>query len=198
MSKNGVQALGDTIPGSDTRKLGFFQGLRRKPTVNISISLKEARKLPAMSEFPHQQPVARQPDAQNTTTMRSYNSNVPEQIDTLDGATDLARNMKSLDGLLAELDAGEEDEKQMKEEVVAIGASRKLPDHYLETNPTTGLTEHEATIRRKLYGLNQMREEYRNHFIEFLLFFVGPIQFVMEVNQPSTYCYSPIRNTNVS
>lgn len=98
-----------------------------------------------------------------------------------DGPTDRCSRIDSLDSLLEDLDAGDEEEKPVEEEVVAVGASRKIPDELLHTNLTTGLSESEVGQRRRVYGLNQMKEENRSHIKQFLSFFVGPIQFVMEV-----------------
>ena len=56
----------------------------------------------------------------------------------------------------------------------------QVPDELLQTDPATGLTDDEVLRRRKKYGLNQMAEEQENMILKFLMFFVGPIQFVME------------------
>ena len=96
----------------------------------------------------------------------------------------------SLDDLLAALDAGDDEEQPVEEEISALGASKKIPDEYLHTDLTTGLYELEITQRRREYGWNQMREENRSHIKRFLMFFVGPIQFVMEVNlAEASYCF---------
>ena len=46
----------------------------------------------------------------------------------------------------------------------------------------SGLTEQEVQARRRKYGLNQMKEEKENLILKFFSYFVGPIQFVMEVS----------------
>lgn len=56
----------------------------------------------------------------------------------------------------------------------------QVPEELLQTDPAVGLTEDEVLRRRKKYGLNQMSEEQENMLVKFLMFFVGPIQFVME------------------
>lgn len=52
----------------------------------------------------------------------------------------------------------------------------------VQTDTRVGLTSEEVLQRRKKYGLNQMKEEKENLILKFLGFFVGPIQFVMEVS----------------
>jgi H+-transporting ATPase len=82
----------------------------------------------------------------------------------------------------------------------------------LQTDTRVGLTNEEVLQRRRKYGLNQMkyvdtantpsvelnrlntdkrhREEKENLVLKFLGFFVGPIQFVMEVrhNESQALC----------
>ena len=77
---------------------------------------------------------------------------------------------------------GESDESG-EEEVRTDGAhagQRVVPEKDLSTDPAYGLTSDEVARRRKKYGLNQMAEENESLIIKFLMFFVGPIQFVME------------------
>lgn len=87
---------------------------------------------------------------------------------------------ESLDELLAVLEAEEKMIIPAKKELVS-GASQNIPAVYLETDPVLGLTDGETFVRRKEYGLNQMKEEQRNVLKQFVTFFIGPIQFVMEV-----------------
>lgn len=56
-----------------------------------------------------------------------------------------------------------------------------MPDNQLQTDTRIGLTEAEVHARRRKYGMNQMKEEKENLFIKFCGYFIGPIQFVMEV-----------------
>ena len=51
----------------------------------------------------------------------------------------------------------------------------------VQTDTRVGLTSEEVLQRRKKYGLNQMKEEKENMILKFFSYFVGPIQFVMEV-----------------
>lgn len=57
---------------------------------------------------------------------------------------------------------------------------KEVPEEYLHTDPIVGLTEAEVHKRRKRFGLNQMAEEKENLVLKFCMFFIGPIQFVME------------------
>jgi H+-transporting ATPase len=88
---------------------------------------------------------------------------------------------EDIDALIEELesqDAGVEEE----EEVVHAGNARTIPEELLQTSTRTGLSSSDVIARRKKYGLNQMKEEKENLLLKFLGFFVGPIQFVMEVS----------------
>ena len=64
-----------------------------------------------------------------------------------------------------------------------LGLERQVPEELLQTDTTQGLVEPEVIQRRRKYGLNMMKEEKENLFRKFLGYFVGPIQFVMEVSQ---------------
>ncbi|KAI5959469.1 PMA1 [Candida pseudojiufengensis] len=68
----------------------------------------------------------------------------------------------------------EEEDEDNKASFVAV------PEELLQTDPRVGLTDDEVNKRRKRYGLNQMAEEQENMVLKFVMFFVGPIQFVME------------------
>lgn len=62
------------------------------------------------------------------------------------------------------------------------GAATQVPEALLQTNHTTGLSEQEVISRRRRYGWNEMSEEKKNPFMKILSFFIGPIEFVMEVS----------------
>ncbi|ODV98060.1 hypothetical protein PACTADRAFT_47882 [Pachysolen tannophilus NRRL Y-2460] len=89
---------------------------------------------------------------------------------------------EDIDQLILDLqsDKGEEgDEEEAADE--DDGASFKpVPEELLKTDPAVGLTSDEVAKRRKRYGLNQMNEDQENLIIKFCMFFIGPIQFVME------------------
>ncbi|GMG50012.1 unnamed protein product [Ambrosiozyma monospora] len=74
--------------------------------------------------------------------------------------------------------AGDEEEE---EDAEADAVSFKVvPEELLQTDPSRGLTDDDVHKRRKKYGLNQMAEEKENLVLKFCMFFIGPIQFVME------------------
>ncbi|GMG21265.1 unnamed protein product [Ambrosiozyma monospora] len=89
-----------------------------------------------------------------------------EDIDQL--VMELQSNHGAAEG--AEEEEDEEDDVSFKE----------VPQELLQTDPSSGLTDAEVTKRRKKYGLNQMAEEKENMILKFCMFFIGPIQFVME------------------
>lgn len=68
-----------------------------------------------------------------------------------------------------------------EEEEVNAATGRVVPEDMLQTDSRVGLTESEVVARRRKYGLNQMKEEKENLILKFLSYFIGPIQFVMEV-----------------
>jgi Cation transporter/ATPase, N-terminus len=98
-----------------------------------------------------------------------------------------------MDALIDELESqdghAEDDEN---EEEATPGGGRVVPEDQLQTDTRIGLTEAEVHARRKKYGLNQMKEEKENLFLKFLGYFIGPIQFVMEVC--TRVLFSPLFN----
>ncbi|ODV86296.1 hypothetical protein CANARDRAFT_175215 [[Candida] arabinofermentans NRRL YB-2248] len=87
-----------------------------------------------------------------------------------------------IDALVLELQSnhgaaeGDEDE----EDEADAASFKVVPEELLRTDPKTGLSSDEVLRRRKKYGLNQMAEEKENLILKFCMFFIGPIQFVME------------------
>lgn len=89
---------------------------------------------------------------------------------------------EDMDALIDELESQDghaEDEEAEEENGPA--AERPVPEDLLQTDTRIGLTDAEVQARRKKWGLNQMKEEKENLFLKFLGYFIGPIQFVMEV-----------------
>jgi hypothetical protein len=86
---------------------------------------------------------------------------------------DIDALIEELESQDANIDPEDEDEQQ-------AGAARNIPEELLQTDTRIGLTSQEVTARRKKYGLNQMKEEKENLILKFIMYFVGPIQFVME------------------
>jgi H+-transporting ATPase len=88
---------------------------------------------------------------------------------------------EDMDALIEELESQDNAIEEEEDETPA-GAARTVPEELLQTSTRDGLTSAEVLQRRKKYGLNQMKEEKENLILKFLGFFVGPIQFVMEVS----------------
>jgi len=104
-------------------------------------------------------------------------SMIPAHRDSHDGIMD---DLQNLDGLIDDLQSVEEETffEDLKDKP---GHARTIPDDMLQTSHATGLFEEEVVFRRHKYGLNQLSEEKPKHLKKLLMFFVGPIQFVMEV-----------------
>ncbi|KAL2753764.1 hypothetical protein ACRALDRAFT_1065026 [Sodiomyces alcalophilus JCM 7366] len=88
-------------------------------------------------------------------------------------------NDEDMDALIEDLES-EDGHVVDEEEDTTPGAARTIPEDQLNTDTRIGLSEQEVTVRRRKYGLNQMKEEKENLILKFLMYFVGPIQFVME------------------
>ena len=91
---------------------------------------------------------------------------------------------EDMDALIDDLESHDGGQMGLEEEEEEgdAGSAPPVNEDLLQTSPRTGLTENEATQRRKKFGLNQMKEEKENLVLKFLGYFVGPIQFVMEVS----------------
>ena len=90
---------------------------------------------------------------------------------------------KLFDELIASLESDDEKELCAEHQNPALGEARAIPSVLLETSPNEGLDDAEVQSRRKRYGWNMMKEEHHSHLKTFLMFFVGPIQFVMLVGR---------------
>ncbi|KAL1867210.1 plasma membrane H+-ATPase [Paecilomyces lecythidis] len=88
---------------------------------------------------------------------------------------------EDMDALIEELESqdGHMDEEDDADNELG-GTRPPVSDELLQTDTRIGLTDAEVLVRRKKYGLNQMREEKENMILKFFSYFVGPIQFVME------------------
>lgn len=89
---------------------------------------------------------------------------------------------EDMDALIDELESqdGHAEDEEAEEENGPV-QERPVPEDLLQTDTRIGLTDSEVQARRKKWGLNQMKEEKENLFLKFLGYFIGPIQFVMEV-----------------
>lgn len=100
---------------------------------------------------------------------------------------------EDIDALIEDLESqdGHQGNDEDEDEERTPDGARTVPEDMLQTDSRVGLTESEVTARRRKYGYNRMKEEKENHILKFLGFFVGPIQFVMEV---SLFLYPSIIN----
>ena len=95
-------------------------------------------------------------------------------------------DVEEFDKLLEEIESDDEDEDKSEKDELGLDSQTSVPENLLQTDVIQGLSESEVKDRRSTYGLNQLKEHRRSHIKEFLMFFVGPIQFVMEVSlEPS-------------
>ncbi len=97
---------------------------------------------------------------------------------------------EDIDALIEELESQDANADEEDEEVQQPGGARPVPEELLQTDGRIGLTTEEVDRRRKKFGLNQMKEEKENLILKFLGYFVGPIQFVMQV---SLSAFLPLR-----
>ena len=88
---------------------------------------------------------------------------------------------EDIDALIDDLESQDGGVAEEEEEEEAAGGTPPISEDFLQTSTRTGLTEAEVVQRRKKFGPNQMKEEKENLILKFLGYFVGPIQFVMEV-----------------
>ena len=91
---------------------------------------------------------------------------------------------EDIDALIDDLESQDGQAAEEEEEETEAGGTPAIAEEFLQTSTRTGLTDAEVQQRRKKFGLNQMKEEKENLILKFLGYFVGPIQFVMEVSFP--------------
>lgn len=85
-----------------------------------------------------------------------------------------------IDAFIEELQSDHGADDFFEEEAAAGHSSKPVPEELLQTDQSVGLTSDEVIRRRKKFGWNKMSEETESLVVKFLMFFVGPIQFVME------------------
>lgn len=95
---------------------------------------------------------------------------------------------EDIDALIEELESQDAGIDVEEEETTQPGGARPISEDLLQTDPSHGLTSADVLARRKKFGMNQMKEEKENLILKFLMYFVGPIQFVMEVGLPIRKC----------
>ncbi|GAB7340059.1 hypothetical protein MBLNU457_6555t1 [Dothideomycetes sp. NU457] len=61
------------------------------------------------------------------------------------------------------------------------GDDGTVPEDWLEADIKQGISNHDVESRRKRFGYNEITTEKENLFIKFLMFFTGPILYVMEI-----------------
>lgn len=99
------------------------------------------------------------------------------------GGADADDEDEDIDALIEDLESQDgHDAFDEEEEEGTPGGGRTVPEEMLQTDSRVGLTDSEVTARRRKYGLNQMKEEKENLILKFFSYFIGPIQFVMEVS----------------
>lgn len=138
---------------------------------------------PSTNPFRAPQPAVVRRDYINTTDKKSilisHEKTPPMTYIEPDGdgeenIDDLIEELASLDG---EYTARANIRKSIESKHSFVGQ-----DPEFDTDITTGLTTPDALTRRKKYGPNQLKEGKENRYLKFLSFFVGPVQFVMEVS----------------
>lgn len=127
-----------------------------------------------------------QEDKETVATPETNDSPSPV-IHSYVGLDELAQQetANDIDLLIAELE--EEDGKEPDPEVITNGDGTDLRYHadLLEINVNLGLNDAEIIAARRKYGRNRLKQEHRNNLVKFLVLFVGPVQFVMEVCSPA-------------
>lgn len=111
---------------------------------------------------------------------RAAAAGVPPSKETAPAADE--EEDEDIDALIEDLESEDGHADDDEEEEASPHGGRVVPEDMLQTDSRVGLTESEVTARRRKYGLNQMKEEKENLVLKFLGFFIGPIQFVMEVS----------------
>ncbi|KAL5121481.1 plasma membrane H+-ATPase [Pleosporales sp. CAS-2024a] len=98
-----------------------------------------------------------------------------------DGLDEEEEEDEDIDALIDELESQDGDNADYEEEEIDHpGGAHVIPEDLLLTDTRMGLNSAEVLVRRRKFGYNQMKEEKENLFVKFLMFYVGPIQFVME------------------
>jgi H+-transporting ATPase len=103
--------------------------------------------------------------------------------------------IEDIDALIDDLESQDGGDDDFEDDAAPGSSARPVPEDLLQTDTRVGLTSVEVDQRRRKYGLNQMNEDKENLILKFLMYFVGPIQFVMEVSfpqSPFSFCFRRI------
>lgn len=91
---------------------------------------------------------------------------------------------ESIENLITEIESEDKDNENsdlpQEDDDEEDVSSKSVPEHFLQADPTVGLRAEDVLVRRKKFGFNRMSEEEESLVMKFCMFFVGPIQFVME------------------
>ncbi|TAQ83906.1 hypothetical protein B7494_g7772 [Chlorociboria aeruginascens] len=68
-----------------------------------------------------------------------------------------------------------------KKQIGPDGSRFETPEEWLNTDLFQGLSSSNVETRRKKAGYNELSSEKKNELVKFLMFFTGPILYVMEV-----------------
>lgn len=94
-----------------------------------------------------------------------------------------------IDALISDLESDKDEAEDCVDDQVAHDKDLDTPEHLLLTSQESGLSSLEVQARRKTFGPNQLKDDKENLVVKFLYFFVGPIQFVMEVSWAKTCAF---------
>jgi hypothetical protein len=141
---------------------------------------------PSVTDTPASQPPSNAPDPSSSNGESGPFDEKTPRVDFLTTAQNAGEDEEEdedMDALIDELESqdGHDEEVEAEREEALPGAGRVVPEDQLLTDTRIGLTDAEVHARRKKYGMNQMKEEKENLILKFLGYFIGPIQFVMEV-----------------
>ena len=148
------------------------------PASEEKLELHRTTRIPSSNFKEHLPPVDR-----NSLTLKEALDTIqpPERDSSSERRPENTDEIEEFEKLLEDIEADEEEKDKSGKEDLGLESTTSAPDHLLQTNVTHGLSESEVKERRSTYGFNQLKEHKRSHIKEFLMFFVGPIQFVMEV-----------------
>ena len=175
-----VQA--DPLPGTQLLKVETSVPSEGQASEDIVDSYHRTR-VPSSSFTEHLPPVDR-----NSLDLREALATIqPSQTDSnSEKRPENTNDIEEFDKLLEEIESDDEDEDKSEKDELGLESQTNVPENLLHTDVKRGLSESEVKERRSTYGLNQLKEHRRSHVKEFFMFFVGPIQFVMEVTlEPS-------------